>query len=102
MPRLKNTPPSYRLHKPSGHAVVTFLGRDHYLGKYGTVKSREEYTRLVAQWAATTSMLAAGTLQKDAPRGDLRLCELLKSYLEFAEQYYRKDGRPAVYIATSR
>ena len=28
----KSTIPSYRLHKPSGQAVVTLNGRDHYLG----------------------------------------------------------------------
>ena len=28
--------PSYRLHKPSGQAVVTINGRDIYLGKYNS------------------------------------------------------------------
>jgi hypothetical protein len=27
--------PSYRLHKPTGLAVVTIHGKDHYLGKHG-------------------------------------------------------------------
>lgn len=30
MPRLKNTPPTYRLHMLSGRAIVTFNGRDHF------------------------------------------------------------------------
>ena len=34
--------PSYRLHKPSGQAVVTLNGRDYYLGKHGTAESRAE------------------------------------------------------------
>ena len=28
--------PSYRLHRPTGLAVVSLGGKDHYLGKHGT------------------------------------------------------------------
>ena len=42
--------PSYRFHKPSGLAVVTLNGRDHYLGCYGTVTSKAEYDRLISKW----------------------------------------------------
>ncbi len=42
--------PSYRLHKPTGSAVVTLDGRDVYLGKYGTPVSRAEYDRILAEW----------------------------------------------------
>jgi hypothetical protein len=42
--------PSYRLHKPSGQAVVTLGGRDVYLGKFETPESRAEYDRVVAEW----------------------------------------------------
>ncbi len=48
MPRPK-TPPKYRLHRPSGLAVVTIDGRDHYLGRHGTKASRELYARLIAE-----------------------------------------------------
>lgn len=44
--------PSYRLHKPTGQAVVTLDGRDVYLGRHGTPKSREAFDRLTAQWLA--------------------------------------------------
>ena len=33
--------PSYRLHKPTGQAVVRIDGRDFYLGKYGTEARHE-------------------------------------------------------------
>lgn len=33
--------PSYRHHKPSGHAVVTLGGRDIYLGKYNSAAIRD-------------------------------------------------------------
>jgi hypothetical protein len=41
--------PSYRLHKPSGQAVVTLDSRDFYLGKYGSPESRAEYDRLISE-----------------------------------------------------
>jgi len=45
-------PPRYRLHKPSGQAVVTFGRKDHYLGVHNTRESLEAYHRLIAQWHA--------------------------------------------------
>jgi hypothetical protein len=41
---------SYRLHKPTGQALITLNGKDHYLGKHGTEKSRDECDRLIALW----------------------------------------------------
>ena len=51
--------PSYRLHKPTGQAVVTLSGQDHYLGKFGSTGSRAEYDRLVAEWLANGRQLTA-------------------------------------------
>jgi hypothetical protein len=42
--------PSYRLHKPSGQAVVTLSGKDFYLGPWKSAASREAYDRLLAEW----------------------------------------------------
>ena len=42
--------PKYRLHRPSGQAVVTLSGRDIYLGAHDSEVSRVEYDRLVAAW----------------------------------------------------
>ena len=52
MPRPPSVP-RYRLHKPSGQAVVTIRApggarRDVYLGKYNSDDSRREYARVVA------------------------------------------------------
>jgi hypothetical protein len=38
--------PTYRRHKPTGQAVVTLCGKDHYLGKWNTAASKAEYNRL--------------------------------------------------------
>jgi len=52
MPAKPRKIPSYRLHKPTGQAVVRLDGRDHYLGKHGTPGSQEAYHRKVAEWVA--------------------------------------------------
>jgi hypothetical protein len=54
MPKLKeNSVPAYRLHKPSGQAIVMLNGRDRVLGSHGTAESKAEYRRLIAEWLAT-------------------------------------------------
>jgi hypothetical protein len=45
--------PIYRRHKVSGQAVVSFLGRDVYLGKHGSEASQAEYRRLIAECVAS-------------------------------------------------
>ena len=62
MTRRKNsrgsTPPKYRLHKPSGKAVVTIHGKDHYLGQHGTRESRTRYKILIADlWAKDEELM---------------------------------------------
>lgn len=43
--------PKYRLHKPSGRALVQLGGRRIYLGKHGTPESLRRYAALLAQLA---------------------------------------------------
>ena len=42
--------PKYRLHKPTGLAVVRLSGRDLYLGPYGSPESEARYESVVAEW----------------------------------------------------
>jgi hypothetical protein len=51
-------PPVYRLHKRTGQAVVTIDGRDLYLGKHGTVASREAYQRTIGEWKQGRRLLS--------------------------------------------
>jgi integrase len=81
--------PSYRLHKPSGQAVVTIRGKDRYLGQYGSGPSRAEYDRLIAEYLANQS---TGHSTGTDP-ADLTIAELCSRYVGFAEAYYRKHGR---------
>jgi hypothetical protein len=76
--------PSYRLHKPTGQAVVTLDGRD--LGKYGSVASRAEYDRLIAEWLANGRRLAPGA--------DATVSELMVGYIRHVDAYYVKGGEP--------
>jgi len=91
MPRTK-IPPKYRLHKARGCAVVTIYGRNHYLGPYGSPESHEKYARLIAYWQANGQAHAKCVSQPT--NGNLSVSELILRYLQFASQYYVKNGRP--------
>ena len=80
--------PSYRLHKPSGQAVVTIRGRDIYLGKHDTPASRSRYDQHIGEW------LAAGRTSAPDPETPLSVAELVLQYLNFAKSYYQKNGKP--------
>jgi hypothetical protein len=44
--------PKYRHYRPKNLAVVRLNGRDHYLGRYDSPESHENYDRLIAEWLA--------------------------------------------------
>jgi hypothetical protein len=83
--------PKYRHHKGSGQAFVQVRGKRHYLGPYSSPKSKERYSRFVAELAAqrTTTPIVTPT-----DRAGLTVVELAAAYLDFAEGYYRKNGAP--------
>jgi len=82
--------PSYRLHKPSGRAVVTLSGKDFYLGPWGTQESKQAYERLISEWLQRKSR-PSSPLEKS----NLTVSELILAYWKFAEGYYkRSDGTP--------
>src|SRR5262249_29517455 len=81
--------PSYRLHKPSGLAVVTLDGRDVYLGRWNTRESRAEYNRLIAEWLANGRRLEpSGTINASRT-----VVEVILAFDKFAEQRYPPSGR---------
>ena len=69
--------PAYRQHKPSGQAVVTLCGKDHYLGRWNTKASRSEYDRLIGEWLAAGRMI---------PQPDDRAVDLANRQREKREQ----------------
>jgi integrase len=81
--------PKYRLHKPSGQAVVTLNGKDHYLGRHNTATSHAEYDRLIAEWLVNGRCL----LHVTRAASGLSVNELILAYFRHAEQHYRRpDG----------
>jgi integrase len=89
--------PSYRLHRPTGQAVVTLNGKDVYLGKHGTPESRAAFDRVIAEWLANGRQLPA----PGGTRG-LSVAELILAYYRFAETYYRKNGAPTTEVEAVR
>jgi integrase len=85
--------PKYRLHKPTGLAVVRLTGRDVYLGPYGTPESEARYEAVVADWLKSDRKPPARP-NRTKPTVDLVVDELILDYLEFAKQYYVKNGQP--------
>ena len=84
--------PRSHLHKHSGQAVVRLSGRDFYLGPWGTQKAEAEYQRVVGEWLACNGRLPATRAQTDKP--ELTISEMLSAFLDYAKQYYRRDGQP--------
>ncbi len=78
--------PKYRRHRPTGQAVVTIAGKDHYLGPWKTKASLLEYDRLIGEW------LAAGRPTMPIGASDLTVAELCRAYKRHAEHYYAKGG----------
>lgn len=76
--------PKYSLHKPTGQAYVRINGKFHYLGEHKSPESQERYNRLIAQWLGSTF---------NADRETLTISRLCILYVDFARQYYRKNGK---------
>ena len=85
----KKNIPSYRLHKPTGQAIVSLKGKMFYLGKYKSQASREKYTQLIAEYTANDCKLPPTRNQ-----AEVSVEKLIFAYLEYAESYYLSvDGR---------
>lgn len=91
------TAPKYRLHRPSGQAVVRVrrphgLLRDIYLGQHGSPESKAEYARVVAELAAGA---AAPRPAGPAAGSDTTVNKLLLAFLTYPRGYYvGPDGTP--------
>ena len=81
--------PQYRRHKPSGQAVVTLAGKDHYLGQWKSAASKVNYDRLIGEWLAS-GRTAPATSSAEV----FTVTQLIARYWAHAEVYYVKHGRP--------
>lgn len=82
----KRTPrtPSYRVHRPSGQAIVGIEGKTFYLGPWGSPASREEYDRIIGRW-----MSNGRHLPRDGHGvAPITIAELVERYVPHAEETY--------------
>ena len=86
--------PSYRLHKPTGQAVVTLGSRDIYLGKHGSPESHQRYDQLIVEWISKGRPRRVVDQSGSVPV-DLTITEIMVVYLKFADGYYRKGDSPS-------
>jgi integrase len=86
--------PSYRLHKPTGLAVVRISGRDVYLGAHGSPESHEKYKRVIAEWLTAHPVSCATGAKSTNEPASFTINELILGYLDFAKGYYVKAGAP--------
>ena len=85
--------PSYRLHKPSGRAVVTLGGKDYYLGDYDSPESRENYHRALAEWMEARRSREASAAPSPGTDPGLTVGELILAFWRHALDHYRHpDG----------
>lgn len=90
MRRSSNRLPQIVHHKASGQARVRINGRDHYLGKFGTPESVENYARVLAEHSRGGAVAPI-----DPPQpGELTVTELIAAYWQHVTRYYRRDGKP--------
>jgi integrase len=95
VPKLTNRNPSYRLHRPSGQAIVTLSGRMYYLGAHGSAASRKEYDRRIAEWLSNGRRAPEPAGGGGEPATGLTVVELIDRYWQHVQSYYRKpDGTP--------
>ena len=85
--------PSYRLHRPSGQAVVTVDRRDFYLGPFGSDESRRKYGEIISQLAGGNRLNLLQAPPAVADDTGSSVAELCLVYLDYAESWYVKNGQ---------
>ena len=89
MPRLVHQVPKYRKHRASGQAIVSFAGKDHYLGPHGTKASHMLYDRLIAEFLSANRQIVEPALAQS-----ITLIEVLAAFWSHCKIYYVKEGKP--------
>ena len=79
----KKNIPSYRLHKPTGQAIVSLQGKMFYLGKHKSKESRVKYNELIADYLSNDCRLPP-----TRSRTEITVEELALRFQEWAAGYY--------------
>lgn len=81
--------PKYRLHKPSGRAVVTLVDsvtrrrRDVWLGQHNTDASRAAYHNAIGRWQANGRILEPDDREPARPAGGVSVRLALNKYRDY-------------------
>ncbi len=86
--------PSYRLHRPTGLAVVRLNGKDIYLGKHGTPESHQQYERRIGEWLTNSRRPEGISSPSTSVSSDLTVDELIVAFMDHVSRYYMKLGQP--------
>jgi integrase len=90
----RRSTPQYRHYKPKNLGLVVIGGKAHYLGRYDSPESWEQYHRLLAELHASPPASSSPVQSTESDLGPL-IDELLVAYWERRVlTYYVKDGRP--------
>ena len=96
MAESKRRIPKYRHYKPKNLAVVRINGKDHYLGEYNSDGSWEQYHRLIAEWLGNGYKLPSPPRESTHP---LSIVGMIDAYRQFAEEHYKRSGKPTKELA---
>src|SRR5581483_7698475 len=81
--------PAYRLHRPSGRAVVRFGDKDIYLGTYNSPESRAAYDRAICEW-----LEQGRRVPQPASSKTITVNKVIVAYLRWADEHYRSADGP--------
>lgn len=84
---------SYCHHKGSNRAYTTVNGQKIWLGPYGSDKSYVAYRRVLEEIAAKGKASDIVKAVEEPPREPL-IVELVAKFLDHAQRYHVKDGKP--------
>lgn len=78
--------PGYRHHKPSGQAFIEWRGKRYYLGKHGSLASKDAYKRFLQQ-----HVLPHHPVPPEIKPGRLSIATLCVHFLEWAKPNVRAN-----------
>lgn len=92
--------PSVVHHRPTGQAGVRIGGKDIYFGRWGSKEAKQRYAKLIAEidavGPATVQAVKAAVAEPDG----VSVAEVCEAWVEWADSYYVKAGKPTSTLAT--
>jgi len=93
----RSSPPSYRLHKASGQAIVTLDGKLIYLGTHGSAESRAKYDHLLSAWLTKRQSSSTPgpklSLSVSCAPANRTISEVILAFARYGKGYYSAQGR---------